>query len=233
MILAAVFALAYVIGAIPFGVIVARAKGIDIMSIGSGNTGATNVWRVLGWKSGALVFVLDVLKGLAPTLIARQTTQTQTVWFAVGVVAVLGHSFSPFLKFKGGKGISTLLGTVIGASPFVAAAGFAVFLLVMVATRYVSLASILAVASAVGFSVLFRDEPTMPWLFWVILLLLLYRHRANIKRLRAGVESKFTLRGQDLKPGPAPSEELPSAEESNQPVVRETATRGGKSSDGP
>jgi acyl phosphate:glycerol-3-phosphate acyltransferase len=182
----------YLIGSIPFGVLVARAKGIDIMSVGSGNIGATNVVRALGKGPGLLVFVLDLLKGLIPALIARVLfPERQEIWFWAGATAVVGHSFSPFLKFKGGKGISTALGMMLGASPVAALAAFSIFAILLTTLKYMSLASIVAVLSTIPIGLLLRES------YWVILgysilsTFIVYRHRANISRLRNGTEPKF------------------------------------------
>src|SRR5579859_1780423 len=115
---------AYFIGSIPVGYLVSRAKGVDILKVGSGNIGATNVWRVLGWPLGSTVLLLDVVKGLLPALAGYQLLNGQLDAFVVGMGAVAGHSLSPFLKFKGGKGVATGLGVLVGTSPWVAACAF-------------------------------------------------------------------------------------------------------------
>jgi glycerol-3-phosphate acyltransferase PlsY len=185
----------YVLGAIPFGVLVARAKGIDIMSVGSGNTGATNVMRVLGKGPGFLVFFLDTLKGLLPVLVARWLfPHEQPFWLAAGAVAIIGHSFSPFLKFKGGKGIATALGMMIGTSPIVALIAFVLFAIVLTASRYMSLASIVAVLSTIPFGLLMKDSPWVIGGYVVLSSMIIWRHRANILRLKSGTEPKFAFR---------------------------------------
>lgn len=191
--------IAYVLGAIPFGVLVAKAKGVDILKVGSGNIGATNVNRVLGKGPGIAVWILDVLKSLVPTLIARLVlTQPlggldpQTQWFLVGLAAVIGHCASPFLRFKGGKGISTALGAIIGTAPLVALLCFGLFALVLWVTRYMAIASTIGVCSVVLFFWLVPGNT--PQLLPVLVLLALfvaYRHRANYKRLKEGTEPQF------------------------------------------
>jgi len=118
----------YLCGAIPFGVVFAKLKGVDLLKVGSGNIGATNVGRALGVKFALLVFALDVAKAAGPAIAARFVVTTalhgvpaQMFWFLAGLMAVFGHCVSPFLRFKGGKGVSTALGMVIGAAPAVAA----------------------------------------------------------------------------------------------------------------
>lgn len=193
MLLAALFVASYLLGAVPFGVLIARSQGADLTKIGSGNIGATNVKRALGAKWALLVFVLDVMKGLAPTIAARAIDDRPWMWYLVGASAVIGHCASPFLRFKGGKGVATSLGMVAGASPLVAAAGFAVFIAVLLTTRYVSLASMVAVVASVATALILRD-----WTYAVVgsilLLFVIYTHRANIQRLRNGTENKFKFR---------------------------------------
>lgn len=199
---------AYFLGAVPIGVLVARSRGVDILSTGSGNPGATNVWRTCGPAYGMLVFVLDIGKGLIPALIARQISPYQEVWFGMGFVAVIGHSLSPFLKFKGGKGVATALGASIGACPWVALIGFVTFMLCVLVTSYVSLSSIAAVTAAAVSSALLPGHSR--WLaiaFGVLWVLVVLRHRDNIVRLRAGTERKFSFRGSRSKPDESNREE--------------------------
>lgn len=191
--------LAYLLGSVPFGVLACRAKGVDIFSVGSGNPGATNVSRAIGKTWGGIVFALDVAKGIVPALVARFLISSdlgpihaQALWMAVGLMAVVGHCASIFLGFRGGKGIATSLGVGLAASPMVALPAFGIFLIVFAVTRYVSLASILAVPSAV---ILGWFMPGQARELCVVYLLLagfvIYRHRGNIRRLREGTEPKF------------------------------------------
>lgn len=188
---------AYFLGAVPVGVLVARAKGVDILKVGSGNIGATNVQRALGKKAGLFVFFMDVLKGLLPALagrllLAQTPPLTAEEWAGLaGVCGVLGHCLSPFLGFKGGKGISTGLGALLGASPLVGLSAFGLFLASMFVNRYVSLSSILAAASLPFFAWLYHDPRSLLIAFTVFAAFIIYRHRANIARLRAGTEPKF------------------------------------------
>ena len=113
----------YLLGSIPFGALISKARGIDIFKVGSGNIGATNVIRAAGWKVGLLVFALDVCKGLLPTLMGRHLFPQEMwmwLWVLAGEIAAIGHCFSPWLKFKGGKGIACLLGMLFGATPLIA-----------------------------------------------------------------------------------------------------------------
>jgi glycerol-3-phosphate acyltransferase PlsY len=199
---------AYLLGSVPFGVIIAKAHGKDLRSIGSGNIGATNVSRALGRRWAYMCFLLDVLKGLVPMLATRSLTTPLSVvvlwlWLAVGCAAILGHIFPIYLKFKGGKGVATSLGVALGLWPYYticAAFALLVWVVVVLIWRYVSLASI---AASITFPVtLILAILTAPgWSFatlWPLLiaaitipLMVIVRHRENIKRLIAGTESKI------------------------------------------
>jgi acyl phosphate:glycerol-3-phosphate acyltransferase len=204
MILVGLAIFAFLLGSIPFGMLLARAKGVDIRSVGSGNIGATNVVRALGPKVGLAVFVLDVLKGTIPALIAKQAIQApvgevqiQTISMLMGVIAILGHMFSPFIGFKGGKGVATGFGAALGAIPGAALVGLAVISLTVALTRYVSLGSILAAIFVPIFSMLvFRDSLQLLPILVVMAAFIIWKHRANIERLRNGTESKFAFKKQ-------------------------------------
>jgi glycerol-3-phosphate acyltransferase PlsY len=202
MIVAILAILAFLIGSIPVGLLVARAKGIDITKVGSGNIGATNVVRALGPKVGLFVFVLDALKGALPTYVTSLfVTQqsygldTQTWRLLIGVVAILGHMFSPWLKFKGGKGVATGFGAAVGSIPLTALAALGVMIIVTVVSRYVSLASICAAISVLLFSnLVFHDSAQINPILIVMIAFIIWKHRGNIQRLREGTESKFSLK---------------------------------------
>ncbi len=205
--------IAYLIGSIPTGLLVGLANGIDVRKAGSGNIGATNVGRLLGGKYFALVFILDMLKSLVPMLIAGwivrnepATTLIYTLWLCVGAAAMIGHMFSIYLGFKGGKGVSTGAGFVLGLYPYFtlpALLAIATFILIFYSWRYVSLGSIVSALSlplwyvALG---LWRSWDIMgtqlPLLLVSILfaLMVVFKHRGNIARLRAGTEPRFTGR---------------------------------------
>lgn len=184
--------IAYLLGAIPVGVLAAKARGVDLFSVGSGNVGATNVVRALGGKWGAVVFLADTAKALVPTLIARHLMpHDQVHWIYVGLSATLGHVLSPFLGFRGGKGVSCLLGTFLAASPLTAALCAGVFVLVFLATRYVSVSSIVATASGVPLSVAQGAAPQVVALFGLLTIVTIVLHRKNLGRLLNGTEAKF------------------------------------------
>lgn len=191
--------LAYLLGSIPFAFIISRAvKGIDIRQHGSGNSGATNVFRVVGKKWGILVFLLDACKGyLAVTLpilfIGPRVSPSLFVLF--GILAILGHTFSFWLKFKGGKGVATSLGVFLGLCFQPTLFAFAVWNAVFFSTRILSLASLSAALSLPLFLILtYRADPLFPYLLPVSILLagfIFYTHRQNIQRLRKGEEKKL------------------------------------------
>lgn len=204
----AVFVLAYFIGSLPFGVWISRSQGVDIFKVGSGNPGATNVARALGKKWGLTVFALDVLKGVIPAVIAQFVIKEpiggislQALWFVAGLGAVAGHCLSPFINFKGGKGIATALGVGLGACPLIAGGAFGVFLVVFAFTRYVSLSSMIAAVSAVvlGWIIPHQARELVP-LYALVAVFLIYRHRANIRRLMNGTEPKFGFKKKDSEP---------------------------------
>ena len=185
---------AYLLGSIPFGLVIARARGIDIREVGSGNIGATNVARGLGKKLGAFVLVLDALKGAAPMLAARwlDIGATADPYFitAIGITAIAGHCFPVWLRFRGGKGVATSLGVFLTADPLVAGVGVAIFAVMYLLFRIASVGSITA---AVSFPVLLRvldraDELVLLGLLGA--LLVLFTHRGNISRLLSHNENK-------------------------------------------
>ena len=190
---------AYLLGSIPCGHLAGRLAGVDVRQHGSGNIGATNVLRVLGKSWGFTVFFADTLKGflavsLAYMLVAR-TPEAQIYGDCYAILAaaacVAGHSFPVWLKFKGGKGVATSLGALLGVVPVAALSIFLVWLVVFMVTRYVSLASILA-ASALPIAVAMLGRARVVFYFTLAMtLLVVWRHRANISRLLQGTEPRF------------------------------------------
>lgn len=200
---------AYLLGSVPFGVIIAGAHGKNLRSIGSGNIGATNVSRALGRRWAYLCFLLDVLKGLVPMLVAGTLIEMSdptpgllSLWLAVGCAAILGHIFPIYLKFKGGKGVATSLGVALGLWPYYticATVAFAIWATTVLLWRYISLASI-AASIAFPVALILAIVLTPGWNFanlWPLLaaaiaipVMVIVRHRENIKRLIAGTESK-------------------------------------------
>ncbi len=182
----------YLFGALPIGLMVGRmVKGIDVRDYGSGNIGASNVWRTMGPLWGIAVFLFDFCKGYFPTLLAGRIHDIGP-WLpvAAGLAAIMGHNFSPFLKFKGGKGVATSLGVVYGLSPIAAAIGFAVWGLCLLVTRYISVSSMIsAVVTSVVLIVLNHDLPHVLFALLVSFFVII-KHRPNMARLKAGTEPK-------------------------------------------
>ena len=140
IIVAAWLVVAYLVGGIPFGFLIGKMRGVDVRTVGSKNIGATNVFRTVGKKWGVLAFACDVLKGLLPTLAARYfASDVSWLPLAVGVMCVLGHMLTPYMKFKGGKGVATAFGMLIGLAPALVGTAFALFALVFAVSHYISL----------------------------------------------------------------------------------------------
>ena len=180
-------------GAIPFGFIAGKLRGVDLRQEGSGNIGATNTLRVLGKGPGIAVLLLDAAKGFAPVFVAQNILHLEPGWVvAAGLCAVLGHTYSPFVRFKGGKGVATSLGVLIGLSPPVAGIVLLVFVIVVALSRMVSLGSLCAALAAMGLFWGIPDTPLAFRLFGTVAgLFVMVRHRSNIARIRAGTENRF------------------------------------------
>lgn len=195
--------LAYLIGSIPSSVWVSRwFFDIDIREYGSGNAGATNTYRVLGPTWGTIVMVADMLKGILAVKLALlipdyadSDTRLQTLQIGLGLAAVLGHIFPIWADFRGGKGVATLFGIVLGISPWTALSCVGIFLLVLYLTRFVSLSSIMAsIAFPVFILVIFNvDNPIYRIFAITVALLVLLTHQKNIGRLLKGMESKVPI----------------------------------------
>ena len=186
---------AYLLGAIPNGLLLARLKGVDLQKVGSGNIGATNVFRCVGKGWGVLAFVLDAVKGFVPAFFFPRLLESAPPWLslACGVAAVAGHNWPVWLKFKGGKGVSTSAGMLLGIAPAAVGIGFAVFALAVALTRWVSLGSILA-AVAVPAAYLWMNGADNRLLAGALVLmgaLVIVKHRANVKRLLNGTEPRI------------------------------------------
>jgi glycerol-3-phosphate acyltransferase PlsY len=207
---------AYLLGSIPTGFLVAKAKGIDIQKSGSGNIGATNVMRVLGKPAGIFVMLVDAAKGFSACVLAAiyfdccvpgpdyfddaYWILSRRLMLIAGIFAVLGHNYTCWLKFKGGKGIATTAGVYLALAPEALGIALAVFILAILVTRYVSVGSIAAAITL----------PTAVWilqphnLFLGIVTtalgaLAIYKHKSNIKRLMAGTESRLGKKSEDAK----------------------------------
>lgn len=202
------FLAGFLIGGIPFGLFAGYVAGVgDIRTQGSKNIGATNVWRIAGPGWAVIPFVGDIGKGAAAVLLSRLLYQPAS-WplsmagsaLAVGIAAVLGHTFSPYLRFRGGKGVNTALGVFAALTPRETVAALIVFLIMLILFRYISLASMIAAiafAAIVWIERFALDRPIeTPYLVCAILVpaLILFTHRGNIERLIQGTEPRFQLR---------------------------------------
>lgn len=193
MIPAVAIAIGYLLGSLPTGLVVVRAlTGTDIRNAGSGNIGTVNVYRVTGLGASALVLAVDMLKGAGAVVLARAWGLPAAVQVAAGLAAIAGHNWSPFLRFRGGKGIATSFGVLLAMSPIVGLVAAVVWGIVVGVTRYASLGSLLAMAS-VPVTMWWRREPAAYLVFGLITLVLaVYRHRANLARLVSRTELKIT-----------------------------------------
>jgi glycerol-3-phosphate acyltransferase PlsY len=193
--------LAYLLGSIPTGVILAKAFGnIDIRTQGSKNIGATNVFRTAGKKLGVITLLGDILKGLIPVAIARGTLDSYFWSGAVALAAFLGHLYPIFLKFKGGKGIATGLGVFLALSPLPAILSLLVFGAVVYRWRYVSVGSLSATAAFLFLLALLNPHRIYIPFALIIGVLIFYRHRENIERLLSGRESKVGMKSRPAEP---------------------------------
>lgn len=192
---------AYLLGALPFGLILGLVfHRVDIRSRGSGNLGATNALRVLGWRAGLATLVLDALKGLGPVLLLPGLVDEPSMLYAVwvGLAAIVGHVFPVYLKFRGGKGVATSAGVLAVLHPWAFACAFAAFALVVATTRYVALGSLISVlvlsAASLfleGLEASFGPYRPRTILFLLTCAIVFLRHAGNIKRLLRGTESRL------------------------------------------
>jgi len=197
---AAVVIGSYLIGSIPFGLVLGKLKGVDIREYGSGNIGSTNVLRTIGPGAGAVVLICDVLKGAAAVFIARYVIGSHAGELAAGFAAVAGHDWSIFIRFRGGRGVATSAGGLFVMAPLAAVGGIAVFVLVIALTRYVSLGSMVGSISGVAIvgALLGLDRVPAEYLIYtgVVVALIVIQHRENISRLLSGSEHKFGQKGE-------------------------------------
>jgi acyl phosphate:glycerol-3-phosphate acyltransferase len=195
--------ISYLVGSIPFGYVIAIAKGVDVRKQGSGNIGATNVGRVLGRKYGILIFILDLLKGfmavfLVPIFISETefpTTSDNLLVILCGLCAIFGHAFPVYLGFKGGKAVATSFGVFIWLSPIPVAIAFGIWVLTVIVSRYVSLGSIISSLVLMGAIIAFENEPFGGGVFLTalsiaVVILIIIKHTSNIQRIITGTETK-------------------------------------------
>lgn len=182
---------AYLLGSIPSGYVLGKLSGVDVRAAGSGNVGATNVARVVGKRQGILTLVIDVAKGVLPIVVGRRLNFPELAIACAGVAAFLGHLYPIYLKFKGGKGVATALGVFLALAPLATLIMFVVFAGVMAGSRIVSLSSIAAAAAAPLVLWLLAYPPVLVGMGVFLAAMIVWRHRGNIRRLRAGTEPRF------------------------------------------
>jgi acyl phosphate:glycerol-3-phosphate acyltransferase len=188
----------YLLGAVPTSYLAARLfRGIDLREHGSRNLGATNLYRVLGWRYAIPVGLIDAAKGLIPVLVfAPRVSSSELFALVCGLTAVVGHVFSVFVGFKGGKGVATAAGVMLGLTPAALGVALVVWLVLVYATGYVSVGSIVA-AAVFPLAVLLVDRPERWEMFWLdvaVAAAIIWLHRANIRRLLNGTENRFGRR---------------------------------------
>ena len=184
--------LSYFFGAISSGVWIGKIfKNIDVRDYGSKNSGATNSYRVLGAKLGIAVLIIDVLKGFIPLYIANKFNLAYNDLVILGLVAILAHTFSCFISFKGGKGVATSLGVFLFLAPVITLILLVIFILVVYFTKYISLGSITAAFLLPIFTFFTHRDTYLFTLSVVIAIFVIYRHKTNISRLLSGTENKF------------------------------------------
>ncbi|MDA8428843.1 MAG: glycerol-3-phosphate 1-O-acyltransferase PlsY [Geobacteraceae bacterium] len=183
--------LAYLIGSVPTGLLLGKACGVDVRKEGSGNIGATNLYRTVGRKIGVITLVGDCLKGMIPVLLVKFSSLPSGYAAWVGLAAFCGHVFSVFLRFKGGKGVATALGVFLALAPLAVGAALLVFITLMLIFRYVSLGSIAAAVVMPLAVILLGGSKELIAVTLVIAVVVVVKHHENIRRLLAGTESRF------------------------------------------
>ena len=201
--------IAYLLGSTPTGYLAGRLRGIDIRQVGSGNIGATNVFRVLGKTAGTIVLLIDGLKGYAACAwvadlilhwFPAQVGEGEALRVTAGLAAILGHNFTCWLKFRGGKGIATSAGVLAALVPGALIIIFSIWLIIFALTRYVSLASIAASLALPFATWLTRHHLLLTIITGAMAALAIYRHRANIQRLIHGTENRFGSKPREAGP---------------------------------
>ena len=186
-----IWVITYLMGSIPFGVLFARAQNINLQEHGSRNIGATNVSRILGKKAGALTLLGDTLKGWVGVAVASWFSNDFFIIAVAGTMVFLGHLFSVFLKFKGGKGVATGLGIHIYIMPIATLAAVIIFIFVLWISKYVSLSSIIAALALSFFTIFFEIPLPYKYMSLGIVFLIVSKHNKNIRRIFAGTEPHF------------------------------------------
>ena len=199
---------AYLLGSIPTGFLVAHARGVDIRTVGSKNMGATNVFRVLGKGPGIFVLLADAWKGWGAIALTRYVIRSHDAYgdglnegvapIVAGLFAILGHIYTCWLKFKGGKGIATSAGVMVALVPWALLASLVMWLIAFAATRYVSVASIAGAAVLPVATWFTTQNPMLTGVTSLVAALAIYKHKGNIQRLRSGTENRFNFKKIDI-----------------------------------
>ena len=186
----------YILGSIPFSFLVAKSRGIDLRTVGSGNVGGSNVWRNVGFGPFLIAVAGDLLKGTLPTYLAMTMQLPAYAVVLVGLAAILGHTFSLFLHFKGGKAVATSGGVLLAMSPLIVAIALAVWAIVFVTVRISSVASLSGALTAVIVATVAYAQGTLPLAYmafvYIAVAVIFYLHRENIKKLSQGKENRFS-----------------------------------------
>jgi glycerol-3-phosphate acyltransferase PlsY len=194
---ALVLAASYLLGSIPFSYLVARQRGVDVRRVGSGNVGATNVMRNVGKGAGLLAFVLDAAKGAVAVLVARRSDPGATMAALAAVAAIVGHMYPVWLRFQGGKGVATGAGAFLPLAPLATAAALVAFALTLALTRIVSVGSMVSAVVLAAAAPLTGAPRPVVMAAALMAALIVWKHRANIRRLADGTESRIGRRAPD------------------------------------
>ena len=195
---------AYLLGSIPFSYLVARQKGVDVRRVGSGNVGATNVMRSVSVAAGLVAFALDAAKGAVAVLLARLLEPSGPLPTLAGVLAVLGHMYPVWLRFRGGKGVATGAGAFLPLAPLATVCALAAFGLALAVTRYVSLSSIIGTTTLAVLAFFSGPPPVVSRAAAGMALLITWKHRANLQRIAHGTERRLGRRAPASAPAPPP-----------------------------
>ena len=184
---------AYLIGSIPFGFLIGKMRGVDVRTVGSKNIGATNVYRTVGHSWGFLAFFCDFLKGFVPAFLALRVASSVNVNLpvCVGLACVVGHTLTVFMRFKGGKGVATAFGMMVALATWPALLAFAVFVVTVWLSHYISLGSMLAAATLAVLVWLFPCLLAIRLIALLVSVFVIYKHKSNIQRLMKGCENKI------------------------------------------
>ena len=197
MVNAQIFLFSYLIGSIPFGFLIGKLYGkIDVRTSGSGNTGATNIYRTLGTAPALFTFTLDMLKGFIPVFISTSYFHQQSILFSIitGLCVIVGHCFPIFLKFKGGKGVASAAGIFFALIPIPALISLVLFIIILKASKYVSLGSITAALALPATAYFFSYQSELIGFTILVALFVIITHKSNIKRLLNGTENRFNTK---------------------------------------